>query len=139
GRRWSRVRSPRAVVVLFAVREPGEELAGLPSLLVEGLRGADARSLLVSVIPGRLDEAVTDELLAETRGNPLALLELPRGFSASQLAGGFGLPGALSLSGRIEESFVNRLEALPAETQRLLLAAAAEPLGDEALLGRAAE
>ncbi len=91
------------------------------------------------MIPGRLDEPVANELLAETRGNPLALLELPRGLSPAQLAGGFGLPGALSLSGRIEESFVSRLEALPAETQRLLLAAAAEPLGDGALLGRAAE
>ena len=125
--------------MLFAAREQSDLLTGLPGLVVGGLRGADARSLLVSVIPGRLDEGVADELLAETRGNPLALLELPRGLSAAQLAGGFALPGALSLSGRIEESFVNRLEALPAETQRLLLVAAAEPLGDRALLGRAAE
>ena len=95
-----------SVVMLFAARERSDLLTGLPELLVEGLRGADARSLLVSVIPGRLDEAVADELLAETRGNPLALLELPRGLTAAQLAGGFGLPGALSLSGRIEQSFV---------------------------------
>ena len=128
-----------SVVMLFAAREPSDLFAGLPELVVEGLRGADARSLLVSVIPGRLDEGVADQLLAETRGNPLALLELPRGLTAAQLAGGFGLPGALSLSGRIEESFVKRLEALPVETQRLLLVAAAEPLGDPALLGRAAE
>jgi DNA-binding CsgD family transcriptional regulator len=128
-----------SVVMLFAAREPSELLTGLPGLVVGGLRGADARSLLVSVIPGRLDEGVADELLAETRGNPLALLELPRGLSAAELAGGFGLPGALPLSGRIEESFVNRLQALPADTQRLLLTAAAEPLGDRALLGRAAE
>jgi DNA-binding CsgD family transcriptional regulator/tetratricopeptide (TPR) repeat protein len=128
-----------SVVVLFAAREPGEDLTSLPNLLVEGLRGSDARSLLASVIPGRLDDEVSDELLAETRGNPLALLELPRGLSAAQLAGGFALPRALSLSSRIEESFVNRLEAFPAETQRLLLAAAAEPLGDGALLARAAE
>jgi DNA-binding CsgD family transcriptional regulator len=128
-----------SVVMLFAAREQSDLLTALPGLVVEGLRGADARSLLVSVIPGQLDEGVADELLAETRGNPLALLELPRGLTAAQLAGGFGLPGALSLSGRIEESFLNRLEALPAETQRLLLAAAAEPLGDGALLGRAAE
>jgi DNA-binding CsgD family transcriptional regulator len=128
-----------SVVMLFAAREQTDLLTGLPGLVVGGLRGVDARSLLVSVIPGRLDEGVADELLAETRGNPLALLELPRGLSAAQLAGGFGLPGALSLSGRIEESFVNRLDALPAETQRVLLAAAAEPLGDRALLGRAAE
>src|SRR6185369_11987013 len=100
---------------------------------------ADARSLLASVIPGRLDERVADELLAEARGNPLALLELPRGLSAAQLAGGFGLPGALSLSSKIEESFRLRLEALPEETQQLLLVAAAEPVGDPALLRRAAE
>ena len=128
-----------SVVMLFAAREQSDLLTGLPELLVEGLRAADARSLLVSVIPGRLDDAVADELLAETRGNPLALLELPRGLSAAQLAGGFGLPGALSLSGRIEQSFVNRLQALPIETQRVLLVAAAEPLGDVSLLARAAE
>ena len=128
-----------SVVMLFAAREQSDLLTGLPELVVEGLRSADARSLLASVIPGRLDERVADELLAETRGNPLALLELPRGLSAAQLAGGFGLPGALSLSGRIEESFVNRFEGLPADTQRLVLAAAADPLGDTALLGRAAE
>jgi DNA-binding CsgD family transcriptional regulator len=128
-----------SVVMLFAAREQSDLLTGLPELVLEGLGDADARALLASVIPGRLDEGVADELLAETRGNPLALLELPRGLSAAQLAGGFGLPGALSLLGRIEESFVNRLEALPAETQRVVLVAAAEPLGDRALLGRAAE
>jgi AAA ATPase-like protein len=128
-----------SVVMLFAARDRSDLLGGLPELVVEGLENADARALLASVIPGRLDEGVADELLAETRGNPLALLELPRGLTAAQLAGGFGLPGALSLSGRIEESFLMRLEALPAETQRLLLAAAAEPLGDPALLVRAAE
>jgi DNA-binding CsgD family transcriptional regulator len=128
-----------AVVMLFAAREQSDLFTGLPELVVEGLRAADARSLLVSVIPGPLDEGVADEMLAETRGNPLALLELPRGLTAAQLAGGFALPRALSLSGRIEESFVTRLDALPAQTQRLLLAAAAEPLGDGALLARAAE
>ena len=97
-----------SVVILFAAREPSDEFAGLPDLLLEGLRDADARSLLASVIPGRLDEQVADALLAETRGNPLALLELPRGLTATQLAGGFGLPGALPLSGRIEESFLAR-------------------------------
>jgi DNA-binding CsgD family transcriptional regulator/tetratricopeptide (TPR) repeat protein len=89
------------------------------------------------VIPGRLDERVADQIVAETRGNPLALLELPHGFSAAQLAGGFGLPGAASLEGRIEESFQRRLQTLPEDTQRLLLVAAAEPLGDPALLWRA--
>src|SRR5690348_14591066 len=122
-----------SVVMLFAVREDSDLLTGLPRLVVGGLGGADARSLLVSVLPGRLDEAVADELLAEARGNPLALLELPRGLSAAQLAGGFGLPGALSLSGKIEESFRLRLEALPEDTQQLLLVAAAEPVGDPAL------
>ncbi len=128
-----------SVVMLFAARERSDLFAGLPELVLEGLRGADARSLLVSVIPGRLDEGVADELLAETRGNPLALLELPRGLTAAQLAGGFGLPAALSLSGRIEESFHRRLEALPEDTRRLLLVAAAESTGDPALLWRAAE
>jgi hypothetical protein len=122
-----------SVVMVFATREQSDLFTGLPELVVEGLRPADARSLLVSVIPGWLGEGVIDALLAETRGNPLALLELPRGLTAAQLAGGFALPGALSLSGRIEASFVKRLEALPPETQLLLLVAAAEPLGDPAL------
>jgi DNA-binding CsgD family transcriptional regulator len=94
---------------------------------------------LASVIPGRLDDRVVDQLVAEAHGNPLALLELPRGLSPAQLAGGFGLPAALSLHGRIEHSFLQRLQALPPDTQRLLLVAAAEPLGDPALLTRAAE
>jgi DNA-binding CsgD family transcriptional regulator len=94
---------------------------------------------LASVLPGRLDARIADQLLAETRGNPLALMELPRGLSAAQLAGGFGLPGALSLSGRIEDSFLARLKRLPGNTQSLLLIAAAEPTGDPALLWRAAE
>ena len=107
--------------------------------LVDGLPDADARRLLASVIPGRLDEQVREQILAETRGNPLALLELPRGLTASQLAGGFGLPGAMSLSGRIEERYLQRFGSLPAETQRFLVVAAAEPLGDPALLRRATE
>ena len=106
---------------------------------VTGLPDAAARALLASVIPGRMDERIADEVLAETRGNPLALLELPRGLTAAQLAGGFGLVGALSLQGRIEESFLTRLEALPDDTQRLLLVAAAEPTGDPSALWRAAE
>ncbi len=106
--------------------------------MLEGLRGADARALLASVIPGRLDERIADELLAEPRGNPLALLELPRGLTAAQLAGGFGLPEALPLEGRIEDRFLQRLEALPADTRRLLLVAAADPTGDPALVRRAA-
>ena len=104
-----------------------------------GLDDEDARALLATVIPGRLDERVRDRIVAETRGNPLALLELPRGLTAAQLAGGFGLPDAAPLSGRIEESFLRRLDALPADTRLLLLVAAAEPVGDPALVWRAAE
>ncbi|HEX6652273.1 MAG TPA: AAA family ATPase [Thermoleophilaceae bacterium] len=128
-----------SVTMLFAARHPSDETAGLPELVLKGLRDADARSLLASVLPGRLDERIADELLAETRGNPLALLELPRGLTAAQLAGGFGLPRALSLQGRIEESFLARLRALPDDTRRLIVVAAAEPTGDPALLWRAAE
>jgi DNA-binding CsgD family transcriptional regulator len=127
------------VVMLFAAREPNDLLAVLPDLVVGELGDADARALLASVIPGRLDERIADQLLAETRGNPLALLELPRGLSAAQLAGGFGLPGALSVQGRIEESFLARLEALPRDAQRVLWVAAAEPTGDPTLLWRAVE
>src|ERR1700759_635741 len=127
------------VVMLFAAREQGGLLPALPELVVGGLGDAPARALLASVIPGRLDERIAGQLLAETRGNPLALLELPRGLSAAQLAGGFGLPGALSVQGRIEESFVTRLEALPRDAQRLLMGAAAEPNGEPALLWRAVE
>jgi DNA-binding CsgD family transcriptional regulator len=126
------------VVMLFGARALSAEFAGLPELLVEGLGDADARALLASVIPGRLDERVADEIVAETRGNPLALLELPHGLSAAQLGGGFGLPGAVSLEDGIEESFQRRLQTLPEDTRRLLLVAAAEPLGDPALLWSAA-
>jgi len=128
------------VAVVFAMREPSEEqqLGGLPQLTVEGLSGGDARALLDSVTPGRLDERVRDRIVAETRGNPLALLELPRGLSAAELAGGFGLPDAQSLASRIERSFLRRLQSLPVKTRQLLLAAAAEPLGEVTLLWRAA-
>src|ERR1700722_20210719 len=116
--------------MLFAAREPGEELLGLPKLVVEGLRGADAMSLLVSVIPGRLDERIADQLLAATRGHPVGLLWRPPLLPAAQLAAGFGLPGALPLSGRIGDSYLARLNALPGQTPQLLLVAAAEPPGD---------
>ena len=92
------------IAIVFAVREPtgAEELVGLPELRVEGLAPADARSLLESVVHGRVDARVRDRILAETRGNPLALLELPRGLTPAELAGGFGLPDARPLANRIE-------------------------------------
>ena len=129
-----------SVAIVFAIRESSDdrELVGLPELPLGGLEEEDARALLATVIPGRLDERVRDRIVAETRGNPLALLELPRGLSAAQLAGGFGLPDVLPLSGRIEESFLRRLESLPAGTRLLLLIAAADPVGDPALMWRAA-
>jgi DNA-binding CsgD family transcriptional regulator/tetratricopeptide (TPR) repeat protein len=128
-----------SVAVVFATREPSEDFGRMPELLVGGLRNGEARELLGSVIRGPLDERVRERIVAETRGNPLALLELPRGLTPAQLAGGFGLPDALPLSGRIEESFRRRLERLPAETQRLLLVAAAEPVGEPVLVWHAAE
>ena len=114
-------------------------MVALPELALEGLPDADARELLAAAIPGPLDELVRTRILAEARGNPLALLELPRGFSPGELGGGFGMPHARTLSSRIEESFRRRVDALPAETQWLLLVAAADPLGDPVLLWRAAE
>jgi DNA-binding CsgD family transcriptional regulator len=129
------------IAVVFAVREPSDEneLAGLPELVVRGLRVIDARALLASAIPGRLDERVRDRIVAETRGNPLALLELPRGLTAAELAGGFGRPDARPLAGQIEQSFLRRIGSLPGATQRLLLAAAAEPVGDVSLLKQVAD
>jgi DNA-binding CsgD family transcriptional regulator len=126
------------VGLVFGARVPGEELAGLPELVVHGLPEQDARALLDSALSGPIDDRVRDQIVAETRGNPLALLELPRGATPEQLAGGFGLPGAVPLTGRIEESFRRQLEALPAQTRRLLLLAAADPTGDVVLLWGAA-
>jgi DNA-binding CsgD family transcriptional regulator len=127
-----------SVALVFAARVPTGDLAGLPELVVGGLREQDARALLDSVLTGPLDARVCDQIVAETRGNPLALLELPRGFTAAELAGGFGLPDALPLPGRIEESFRRRVDALPDQARRLLLLAAAEPTGDPALMWGAA-
>src|ERR1700751_3846156 len=126
------------VGLIFVTRDPGQELGGLPDLEVRGLREEDARGLLRSVVRVRLDEQVRDRILAETQGNPLALLELPRGLSPAQLAGGFGLTGTQAVPARIEESYRNRLEALPAPTRSLLLVAAAEPVGDPVLVRAAA-
>ena len=128
----------KSVAMIFVAREPSKAFAGLPELVVEGLPDSDARELLKSAVRGPVDEHVCERLVAETQGNPLALLELPRGLSPAKLAGGFGLPGALPLSGQIEQSFQRRLKALPKETRSLLLVAAAEPVGDPALVWRAA-
>src|SRR5262249_45361051 len=130
-----------SVGLVFAVRRPYEmrELDGLPELSLEGLRESDARALLDSAWPGRLDEQVRDRVIAESRGNPLALIELPRGLAPADLAGGFGLTDGAPLASRIEQSFLRRFESLPDQTRQLLLLAAAEPVGDMPLLWRGAE
>jgi hypothetical protein len=129
-----------SVAVLFGTRDPAGEggLAGLPGLALTGLADADARALLGTVLLGRLDERVRDRIIAESGGNPLALLELPRGATAAELAEGFGVAGPQPMAGRIEQSYRRRITPLPETTQRLLLLAAAEPIGDPALLWRAA-
>jgi DNA-binding CsgD family transcriptional regulator len=126
------------VGLVFAAREPDPGLARLPELDVGGLQDKDARALLEEALPGPLDARVRDLIVAETRGNPLALLELPRGLTPTELAGGFGLPGAGPLPGRIEDSFARQLDALPEQTRRLLQLAAADPSGDRSLVWRAA-
>jgi hypothetical protein len=129
------------VGLVFALRESGDdhELKGLPELAIEGLAAGDARRLLDATIPGSLDATVRDRILGEAGGNPLALLELPRGGTTIAVAGGFGLPLGTPLTSRIEQGFVRQLESFPADTRRLLLLAAAEPVGDVMLLWRAAE
>ncbi len=127
------------IAIVFAARQPIDALAGFAELRVEPLGHRDARALLESVLPARLDERVLERIVVETHGNPLALLELPRGLTPAQLAGGFGLPGLLPLSDRIEQSFTRRLARLPRDTRRLLLVAAADPTGDGALEWRAAQ
>src|SRR5947207_9377931 len=129
------------VGLVFAARVLGEDVAGLPELLVEGLPEDDAAALLESALTGLtgpLDAQVRDRSTAATHGNPLALLELPRGLTPAQLTGGFGLSSAVPLDGRIEESFGRQLEALPAQTRRLLQLVAADPTGDPVLVWRAA-
>jgi DNA-binding CsgD family transcriptional regulator len=125
------------VGMVFAAREPDDELRHVSELELRGLRNGDARSLLGSAVQFKLDDQVRDRIVAETGGNPLALLELPRGLTATQLAGGFGLE-AREVSGRIEENFVRQLAPLPDDTRLLLLVAAAEPVGDPLLVWDAA-
>ncbi len=107
-----------SVGLVFAARATSNDLAGLPELVLEGLREDDALALLDSVLTWPVDVRVREQIVSETRGNPLALLELPLGVTPPELAGGFALPHAVPLTGRIEESFRRRLEALPAETRR---------------------
>ncbi len=129
-----------SVALLFDTREAAGEggLAGLPELVLDGLSDSDARALLASALPGRLDERVRDRVIAESGGNPLALLELPRAATAAELAGGYDPAGAAPVASRIGHSFLRQAAALPQKTKRLLLLAAAEPTGDPALLWRAA-
>ena len=127
------------IVLLFATRQVDDALRGLPELFISPLGHRDARALLESVLPAPLDEPVLERIVVETRGNPLALLELPRGLTPAELAGGFGLPAEVPLSASIEESFTRRLATLPTEARRLLLVAAADPVGDPALIWRAVE
>jgi DNA-binding CsgD family transcriptional regulator len=128
-----------SVAIIFAVREADTlELAGLAELLVNGLPDADAHELLASAHPGPVDHRVLDRIVAEARGNPLALLELPRGFVPMELAGGFGL-SATAFPDRIEESFRRQITALPTTTRQVLLVAAAEPVGDPVLVWRAVD
>lgn len=127
-----------SVGVVFAARVPARDLAGLPHLAVGGLPDAEARALLDAVLTAPLDVRVRDQIVAETRGNPLALVELPRGLTPQQLAGGFGLPSGARLYGTIEDNFRRRIAELPDATRDLLLVAAAEPTGDPVLIWAAA-
>ena len=126
---------------MFAAREPTDEreLVGLPELALGGLDDVDARALLATVIPAGLDDRIRNRLVAETHGNPLAILELPRGLAATQLPGGLGLLEAEALPRRIEESFLRQLDALPEDARLLLLLVSAEPADDPLLVWRAAE
>ncbi len=126
------------VGLVVAARVPGNELAGLPELVLEGLPDDDARALLDAALAAPLDARVRDRIVAETQGNPLALLELPRGLTPAELAGGFALPGVAPLPGRIEASFRRQLDGLPPDSRRLLQLAAADPSGDPVLVRRAA-
>jgi DNA-binding CsgD family transcriptional regulator len=135
-----RLLAERIAFVCAARRGIGDEiLAGLPELPIRGLGDSDARALLLDNVYGPLDAAVCDQIVTECHGNPLALLELPRSWNVADLAGGFGLPSSQPVVSKIEQSYVRRLRVLPAQTQLLVLAAAAEPLGDPVLLQRAAE
>jgi DNA-binding CsgD family transcriptional regulator len=122
-----------SIAMVFAVRDRPDLLTGLPELAIHGLSDAEARDLLESVMFGGIDPRVRDRIVAETRGVPLAILEVPRTVSATELAGGFWVSGKRNSTAAIEEGFVERIKALPADTRTLVLVAAAEPVGDAAL------
>jgi hypothetical protein len=128
------------VAMVFALREPvtTRALDGLPQLSLEGLDEPDARALLSSAVPGRLDDRVRDRIVAETGGNPLALVELSQTMTAAERAGGFAPAAASDLPIQLEEQYLGRIAGLPAATQQLVLLAAADALGDAAVLWRAA-
>jgi DNA-binding CsgD family transcriptional regulator len=130
-----------SMAIVFASRDPStqREFEGLPELRLGGLDEEDARALLAKAIPGRLDDQVRDRIVAETRGNPLALLELPRSMSSAKLAGGFELLPAEGLTGHIEQHYLQRTSALPEATQQLMLLAAADPVGNATLVWGAAQ
>jgi DNA-binding CsgD family transcriptional regulator/tetratricopeptide (TPR) repeat protein len=134
-------RRPQAepVGMVLASREQEDQFEHVSVLRVSGLSDSDARALLRSAVPFKLDERVRDRIIAETGGNPLALLELPEGLTAAELAGGFGVLRPESLTVRIEESFARRLDGLHEDARRLLLIAAADPVGDPVLLWSAAD
>lgn len=127
-----------SVGLVFGTRVPGRELARLPTLKIAELSQADSRKLLDSVLTASLDQRVWDQIIAETRGNPLAMLELVRGNTPAELAGGFAIPGGTALWGDVEEGFRYRIGLLPAQSRRLIRIAAADPTGDPALVRRAA-
>jgi DNA-binding CsgD family transcriptional regulator len=130
------------VAVLFAIQDPTEwqpSLEGLPQLALEGLPEKDARELLGSVVAGGLHDRVGAQIVSETRGNPLALLELAGELTPAQLAGGSHLPDPLPLGARLEEHFLRQVRSFPSDTQALLLLASASPSGDPAVFLRAAE
>ena len=127
-----------SVALVFATRMSATALDEFPELIVEGMRDSDAHTLLSSVLRIPLDQRVRDRIVAETHGNPLALVEWPRGLTSADLAGGFAMPTTASMSGQIEESFRRRIAELPDPTQRFLTVAAAEPTGDAVIVWRAA-
>jgi DNA-binding CsgD family transcriptional regulator len=133
-----RLLAERVALVCAARKGIGDGvLAGLPAVFVDGLGDAESRSLLLEHLNSPLDVAILDQIVADSHGNPLALLELPRGLTATELAGGFGVMGATGPRVRVEESFLRRLEGLPADTRSAVLVAAADPVGDPTTLWRA--